>query len=105
MTTFEIRPMTIPHPKGGLHNYATLAAAMLRSVPQGGFTFLQQEQRLSMLNKLEAAKVGDILEFEEAEIATLVALEPKVTFNVISQEFVDFGKYLRSFAKSDTPAV
>lgn len=93
--------MTAEAPKGGPHNYATMAAMMLRSVPEKGFTLAQMELRLNMLDKFENAKVGDILEMEDAEIAVLVELEPRISFNILSREFVDFGKYLRSFAKPE----
>jgi hypothetical protein len=99
MTTFEVQATTLKSAEG-FHTYATLVMMMLNSVPVNGFTFLQMEQRLNMLTKLKTAKVGDKLKFEDEDFAIVIALEPHMTFNLIHKDFVDFGKYLRSLAKS-----
>jgi len=77
-----------------LLTYSDLIVISVRQPKQGGFGLEEMRLKIKVLDKLEDKKIGDIIDFEDAEIAVVKSAVSDMKWMGLHKDIVDFCDYI-----------
>ena len=94
MKKLENKEIELKFEENKTMGFADLAKVCLNQIPEGGIAPVEMGKRISLIAKMDSAKLGKIIELESAEFEMLKRLADNTGWRLIHKDIVAFNEHL-----------